>query len=1052
VGIQLVWPDASFLLRASERSLDLWLDRRLTYERFRTHLDPTPSRKAPAEFPQALEGWRTIEIEEARHVLEQDGRLPKSASPAEVEQVFVATLHELDRFRPELLTWVFPALEVTDELRNQLDALAASAAEVRTPHGRLDRTDGGQPHSAEIANPEPPEDESSPPRISTRPLVSFYRRLMTQADRSASEGNDARAALKRKAAATFAGRASAGVARSRAGEDLARLVERLQLAVDFPEIERTAWTKHLVAVLDAAPLFRWSQSARLLYDLQKVCMDAERPTFALEPWGWLASLGRRSLKRQLPHQQKLQISKHLKRASRRLPRVRLDPHASEPLAGLLTHAIEQTEVALRHRFRPLIERGLDRALIVPQNLPEQVGFAKTVDELLDSLIEREHITFGDLRDAIARNPVKLPDVASPAAWWSSDRLLRADRQMAVSLEGVYRRAEAYLRWLQRASALAFATRTGRFLTLYLALPFGGAFVALEGIQHLLELFRPWFHGHVPHTAAPGPVLVAGTFVLGMIHSTAFRTGVFRLARHAARGIRWCFKTLPTRILNIPVLRALLENPATRFAWKWLLKPALPVVPLVLLASALDPDPRILWTVAVGGWLIASIANHSRVGRWIEDRLLDLAHELGGRLGLELLPALYRAIMSLFARGVELIEQVMYEVDQWLRFRRGESRLSLAGKAVAVTIWSSVTYVLRFLVNLVAEPQLNPIKHFPVVTVSHKLVAPFLLPLVRPPFLGLPAGFAIFSGVALQFVIPGICGFLLWELKENWKLYAANRPRFLRPVMIGHHGETLPRLLCPGFHSGTIPKAFARLRRASHWQDDRLPDPAVVRIQNDLVSCEHAIRHFFEREVIGYASCVRSLSELGLKLARVDLATNRVQLELIAQNIPAFRLDLTFDRKGNALLGRQSPELVRAGQDPAVARDFGMLLRGMWAISGVAWNACAQSERISPPDLGTLAFSPDGSLARPSDLVPDATPVDPISGESWTAVDQILWTEWVNYWADQMADEPLPESRDDRYLESSKSPAKKSTTTRPALAQSDDPNPLPARAAPGALSP
>ena len=33
-------------------------------------------------------------------------------------------------------------------------------------------------------------------------------------------------------------------------------------------------------------------------------------------------------------------------------------------------------------------------------------------------------------------------------------------------------------------------------------------------------------------------------------------------------------------------------------------------------------------------------------------------------------------------------------------------------------------------------------------------------------------------------IPGIFGFLVWELKENWRLYAANRPQGLQPMIIG----------------------------------------------------------------------------------------------------------------------------------------------------------------------------------------------------------------------------------------------------------------------------
>ena len=46
-------------------------------------------------------------------------------------------------------------------------------------------------------------------------------------------------------------------------------------------------------------------------------------------------------------------------------------------------------------------------------------------------------------------------------------------------------------------------------------------------------------------------------------------------------------------------------------------------------------------------------------------------------------------------------------------------------------------------------------------------------------------------------IPGIFGFLAWELKENWRLYAANRPPRLKPVVLGHHGETMRGLLRPG---------------------------------------------------------------------------------------------------------------------------------------------------------------------------------------------------------------------------------------------------------------
>ena len=55
------------------------------------------------------------------------------------------------------------------------------------------------------------------------------------------------------------------------------------------------------------------------------------------------------------------------------------------------------------------------------------------------------------------------------------------------LDGVHRRGEVYLRWLQRFSALAFGTPVGAFLTRYLALPFGGSFVLLKGLEEIDEL-------------------------------------------------------------------------------------------------------------------------------------------------------------------------------------------------------------------------------------------------------------------------------------------------------------------------------------------------------------------------------------------------------------------------------------------------------------------------------------------------------------------------------------------------------------------------------------
>src|SRR5262249_30616841 len=69
-----------------------------------------------------------------------------------------------------------------------------------------------------------------------------------------------------------------------------------------------------------------------------------------------------------------------------------------------------------------------------------------------------------------------------------DPLLQADINLAYSLDGVYRKGEFYLRWLQRVNSLFFATAAGRAVFLYLLLPFIGGFMVVIGGQ---EMYHIW---------------------------------------------------------------------------------------------------------------------------------------------------------------------------------------------------------------------------------------------------------------------------------------------------------------------------------------------------------------------------------------------------------------------------------------------------------------------------------------------------------------------------------------------------------------------------------
>src|SRR5207302_5046218 len=115
-----------------------------------------------------------------------------------------------------------------------------------------------------------------------------------------------------------------------------------------------------------------------------------------------------------------------------------------------------------------------------------------------------------------------------------------------------------------------------------------------------------------------------------------------------------------------------------------------------------------------------------------------------------------------------------------------------------------------------------------------------------PVLGRVFAYALaYSTVIL---LPDAFGFLFWETKENWSLYRANRPAALRAVALGPHGETVRRLLDPGFHSGTLPKLYARLRAGEREATATGNWRPVRTCRHELHEVERALRLFLDREL------------------------------------------------------------------------------------------------------------------------------------------------------------------------------------------------------------
>ena len=190
------------------------------------------------------------------------------------------------------------------------------------------------------------------------------------------------------------------------------------------------------------------------------------------------------------------------------------------------------------------------------------------------------------------------------------------------------------------------------------------------------------------------------------------------------------------------------------------------------------------------FLLLNVLINSRFGRNVEEVLVDWSVESWHRFGIRFLAGLFWWFVDLFRRLMQLIERLMYAVDEWLRFKSGQSRLMMVLKGALGTVWFFIAYGIRFCVNLLIEPQLNPVKHVPWVTVSHKILAPMWIAMDLHGLLAqhMNAAMADVTTFLIVTLTPGIFGYLIWELKENWRLFAANRSQTLDPVLVGSHGE------------------------------------------------------------------------------------------------------------------------------------------------------------------------------------------------------------------------------------------------------------------------
>jgi hypothetical protein len=992
------------------------------------------------------------EFAEARTVLQREEMLLPPVTDLSSYVEFAAVFLELSYFAPEQLAWYFPALEdhasIATVLAVDLDHAALHEA-TRLP-GAHDRATNGH-EGMELVESPPAEPAAADPLLPSPPA---YWRLIARAERVGSLGNTVKAAILRCKASRLALPDRVQETKSRARAELGRLARRLQTVLGLTDEETREWSGALEPVLERADQAFRSLEARLLYDLQKVCVEHERGLYTVDPVEWCRTLGRVAVRRPLPLLREVKVAKHLQHAARKLRKSRLTGEARQRLSRLIEGAVQRAQQQLRDRVRPMVAEVLTAEGLRPQNVPEQVAFHKVVEELLDRVVDRGYLSLGHLRDAFSQNNLKLPDLTSLWQLLTGDLLLRVDSRLSVALDGVYHRGPIYLRWSQRLSAMAFGTPFGRFLTRFLALPFGGAFLLIEFLRHIAELLGKQDPHALPESqiaeqlasdspvarisaVSPslqtiGAVVLLGIFLLLLLEHARFRRWCLDRLWDAARTLRRVVYDLPVAVLRLSWVRRFLDSPFYAGIVGYGVKPLLFTAALLLpfeLAYG-----RVTWGATTITFLAVNLFLNSPLGRYLDQVITDELARSWREVQIRVLAAGLRMIIDAFQWLMQAIEQVVYTVDEWMLFRTGDSRRVLAAKAVLSVVWSVIAYGVRFCVTLLIEPQVNPLKHFPVVTVSHKMLIPAGPLFVKElaPYLGLArANTVVWSTIWL---IPGVFGFLVWELKENWRLYAANRPKHLKPVPIGSHGETLLRLLRLGFHSGTVPRRFGRLRRAGRVAARTGKRKAVHEHLEKLRHVEQKLRNFVERELLALLALCPAWKGQMLEVGRIRLATNSVRIEVRRGDQGTGDGDRVSERRGHVdqplvLVFQQQAGWVIAsmplrGWLDAASREerqaFLNAIRGLYKYGGVALIWERLSERLGA-ELVWHEVRSDGLLLwrdrryhfaelyrlRDTSSSPQtANPVRFVTQPKESELDEVLlsrqplaWETWVAMWMD-----------------------------------------------------
>ena len=123
------------------------------------------------------------------------------------------------------------------------------------------------------------------------------------------------------------------------------------------------------------------------------------------------------------------------------------------------------------------------------------------------------------------------------------------------------------------------------------------------------------------------------------------------------------------------------------------------------------------------------------------------------------------------------------------------------------------------------------------------------------------------------------------------------------MALGHHGETMRGLLRLGFHSGTVPRLYKKLRAAVQRAERSRRPPRAGKLTQGLADVAHAVENFARRELVPLLRSAGSWDGLTPRVAGVRVAVQSIWLDLDVPELGRPALRLAFAHRDGQVLAR-----------------------------------------------------------------------------------------------------------------------------------------------------